>query len=100
MPTFIPKPIDHGKLYSMYGQITPLYTNNEGTAFSFSKSDRELLDGPEVATSIQTDFIELYNVIYVNEEMIWASGETDDIQSFNIKRFTPPYNQYIVMSIS
>ncbi|XP_052679729.1 uncharacterized protein LOC128160452 [Crassostrea angulata] len=87
LPTFIPKPIDHEKLYSLFGQITPLLsTDTEENVLSLNRpktSARELLDEPELVATIQTGHKFLRNVTCLNK--IWTSGETNDIKCFNIK---------------
>uniref|UniRef100_K1PTE1 Tripartite motif-containing protein 3 n=1 Tax=Magallana gigas TaxID=29159 RepID=K1PTE1_MAGGI len=88
LPTFIPKPIDREKLYSLFGQITPLSTATEGKVLSLNQhktSVRELLDEPEIVTTIQTGYEYLRNITCLNEDSIWTSGETNDIKCFNIK---------------
>uniref|UniRef100_A0A8W8LTI7 Tripartite motif-containing protein 3 n=1 Tax=Magallana gigas TaxID=29159 RepID=A0A8W8LTI7_MAGGI len=88
LPTFIPKPIDREKLYSLFGQITPLSTATEENVLSLNQpntSVRELLDEPELVATIQTGYENLRSVTCVNEDRIWTSGETNDIKCFNIK---------------
>ncbi|XP_052680146.1 uncharacterized protein LOC128160880 [Crassostrea angulata] len=58
LPTFIKKPIDHDKLYSLFGQINPLSTVTKDV-LSFTQSNtsvRELLDEPELVVTIQTGY--------------------------------------------
>nr|XP_019925335.2 uncharacterized protein LOC105334330 [Crassostrea gigas] len=88
LPKFIPKPIDHEKLYSLFGQITPLSTATEGRNLSLNQpttSVRELLDEPELVATIQTGHEKLRNVTCLNDGSIWTSGETNDIKCFNTK---------------
>uniref|UniRef100_A0A8W8LTG1 Tripartite motif-containing protein 3 n=1 Tax=Magallana gigas TaxID=29159 RepID=A0A8W8LTG1_MAGGI len=88
LPTFIPKPIDREKLYSLFGQITPLSTATEENVLSLNQpktSVRELLDEPELVTTIQTGHEKLRSVACLNEDRIWTSGMTNDIKYFNIK---------------
>uniref|UniRef100_K1PMW0 Tripartite motif-containing protein 3 n=1 Tax=Magallana gigas TaxID=29159 RepID=K1PMW0_MAGGI len=88
LPTFIPKPIDREKMYSLFGQITPLSTATEENVLSLNQpktSVRELLDEPELGTTIQTGYEGLRNVTSLNGDKIWTSGETNDIKCFNIK---------------
>uniref|UniRef100_K1QFJ7 Tripartite motif-containing protein 3 n=1 Tax=Magallana gigas TaxID=29159 RepID=K1QFJ7_MAGGI len=88
LPTFIPKPIDHEKLYSLFGQITPLSTATEENVLSLNQptiSVRELLDVPELIGAIQTGHEHLRSVACLNEDRIWTSGETNDIKCLNIK---------------
>ncbi|XP_052679637.1 uncharacterized protein LOC128160367 [Crassostrea angulata] len=88
LPTFIPKPIDREKLYSLVGQINPLSTDTEEEALSQNQpttSFRELLDEPELVATIQTGYKEPYNVTCLNDGSIWTSGKTKDIKCFNSK---------------
>ncbi|XP_052677680.1 uncharacterized protein LOC128158763 [Crassostrea angulata] len=88
LPKFIPKPIDREKLYSLFGQITPLSTATEENVLLFNQpttSVRELLDESELVTTIQTRHEKLRNVTCLNDGSIWTSGETNDIKCFNIK---------------
>ncbi|XP_065929372.1 uncharacterized protein [Magallana gigas] len=85
LPTFIPKPLDHKKLYNMFGQITPLSTATEQNVLSLNQpntSVKTLLDEPELVATIQTGY---QNVTYLNEDCVWTSGLTKDIKCFNIK---------------
>ncbi|XP_019925335.3 tripartite motif-containing protein 2-like [Magallana gigas] len=88
LPKFIPKPIDREKLYSLFGQITPLSTGTatEGKNLSLNQpttSVRELLNEPKIVATIQTGHKKLRNVTCLNDGRIWTSGETNDIKCFN-----------------
>nr|XP_034308279.1 uncharacterized protein LOC117680492 [Crassostrea gigas] len=88
LPTFIPKPIDREKLYSLFGQITPLSTATEENVLSLNQpttSVRELLNEPELVATIQTEHEKLRSVTSLNGDKIWTSGETNDIKCINIK---------------
>ncbi|XP_065929339.1 uncharacterized protein [Magallana gigas] len=88
LPTFIPKPLDHEKLYNLFGQITPLTTATEENVLSLNKpntSVRELLDEPELVATIQTGYENVYNVTYLNEDCVWTFESTKDIKCFNMK---------------
>nr|XP_034308260.1 uncharacterized protein LOC117683266 [Crassostrea gigas] len=88
LPIFIPKPIDCEKLYSLFGQITPLSTATEENVLSLNKpftSVRELLDEPKLVTTIQNFYKKLRSVTSLNGDKIWTCGETNDIKCFNIK---------------
>ncbi|XP_065940227.1 uncharacterized protein [Magallana gigas] len=87
MATFIPKPIEPRKLYSLFGQLTSLFTATEETALSQSQpksSVRELCDEPELVATINAGYYGLHKVICLNEERIWVRGLTGDIKCFNI----------------
>ncbi|XP_052679592.1 uncharacterized protein LOC128160329 [Crassostrea angulata] len=86
LPRFIPKPIDREKLYSLFGQIMPLSTATEKNNLLLNHpttSVRELLDEPQLVTTIQTGHEKLRNVTCLNDGSIWTSGETNDIKCFN-----------------
>nr|XP_034305015.1 uncharacterized protein LOC117682137 [Crassostrea gigas] len=88
LPTFIPKPIDHEKLYSLLRETTPLSTATEENVLSLNQpktSVKELLDEPDLITKIQTGYKTLSHVTCLNEDRIWTSGEINDIKCFNIK---------------
>nr|XP_034317784.1 uncharacterized protein LOC105323897 isoform X2 [Crassostrea gigas]XP_034317787.1 uncharacterized protein LOC105323897 isoform X2 [Crassostrea gigas]XP_034317789.1 uncharacterized protein LOC105323897 isoform X2 [Crassostrea gigas] len=88
LPTFIPKPLDHEKLYNMFGQITPLSTATEENVLSLiqpNTSVRVLLDEPELVATIQTGYENVTSVTYLNEDCVWTSGLTKDIKCFNMK---------------
>ncbi|XP_065929928.1 uncharacterized protein [Magallana gigas] len=88
LPTFIPKPLDHKKLYNMFGQITPLSTATEQNVLSLNQpntSVRELLDEPELVATIQTGYEKVTSVTYLNEDCVWTFGSTKDIKCFNMK---------------
>ncbi|XP_052679591.1 uncharacterized protein LOC128160328 [Crassostrea angulata] len=88
LPTFIPKPIDREKLYSLFGQITPLSTATEENVYSLIQSKtsvKEILDEPEIVATIQTGYEQLRSVTCLNDGSIWTSGKTNDIKCFNSK---------------
>nr|XP_034337378.1 uncharacterized protein LOC117680598 [Crassostrea gigas] len=88
MPTFIPKPIDRKKLFSMFGVITPLSTTKEENVLSPNQpnaSIRVLLDEPELVATLQTGYGYLRSVTYEKEDRIWTSGETRYIKCFNVE---------------
>eukprot|EP00105_Crassostrea_gigas_P034152 XP_019918300.1 PREDICTED: uncharacterized protein LOC105317259 [Crassostrea gigas] len=89
LPTFIPKPTDHEKLHSLFGQITPfISTATKNKVLSLNKpntSSRELLDEPELLVTIHTGYEHLCNITYQNEDRIWASGKINNIKCFNCK---------------
>ncbi|XP_065929426.1 tripartite motif-containing protein 2 isoform X2 [Magallana gigas] len=89
LPTFIPKPTDHEKLYSLFGHITPfISTATKNKVLLLNKpntSSREQLDEPELLVTIHTGYDELRNVTCQNEDRIWASGRINNIKCFNFK---------------
>ncbi|XP_065944971.1 uncharacterized protein [Magallana gigas] len=87
-PTFISKPIDHEKLYSLFGQITPFSTATEENNLSQNQpntSVKALLDEPELVATIQTGHDNVMGVSCLNGDKIWTSGLTNDIKCYNTK---------------
>eukprot|EP00105_Crassostrea_gigas_P036508 XP_019920656.1 PREDICTED: uncharacterized protein LOC109617977 [Crassostrea gigas] len=88
LPTFIPNPKDRGKLCSMFGQFTTLFTATVENPLSLNQpsiSVRELLDKSQLVTKIQTGYTNLRSVACLNDEQIWTSGLTNDIKCLNIR---------------
>nr|XP_034305030.1 uncharacterized protein LOC117682143 [Crassostrea gigas] len=89
LPTFIPKPIDHEKLNSLFGKLTPLSAAVEENVLSLNKTNASsgyLLDEPELVVTIETGYECLRSVTTcLNEDRIWTSGETNDIKCFNLQ---------------
>ncbi|XP_034305036.2 tripartite motif-containing protein 2-like [Magallana gigas] len=88
LPTFIPKPIDHEKLNSLFGKLTPLSAAVEENVLSLNKTNASsgyLLDEPELVVTIETGYECLRSVTCLNEDRIWTSGETNDIKCFNLQ---------------
>eukprot|EP00105_Crassostrea_gigas_P005046 XP_011418495.1 PREDICTED: uncharacterized protein LOC105321743 [Crassostrea gigas] len=91
LPNFISKPISREKLYSLFGQVTPLSTATEENDLSLNMlnqpytSVRELLDEPELVATIQTGYTDLRSVICLNEDKILTCTWTNNVKCFNIK---------------
>ncbi|XP_065937905.1 tripartite motif-containing protein 2-like [Magallana gigas] len=88
LPTFIQKPIDREKLFSLFGQITPLSTAIEENVLSQNQpntSVRELLDEPELVATMQTGNKKLLSVTCLDEDCLWTHGSTNEIKCFSIK---------------
>lgn len=86
----IEKPIDSEKLHNFLGQITPSSTATDEKVLSLNQpntSVTELLDEPELVTTIQTghSHSRSTSVACINEESIWTSGWTDQINCYNIE---------------
>lgn len=79
LPKFTPNPLDHTKLYSYLGRITPLYIAKERNILAL-----DLLDYPEIVATVETGNEKLRSVSCLNEEQIWTSGHPNDIECFNI----------------
>ncbi|XP_034309272.2 uncharacterized protein [Magallana gigas] len=88
LPTFIPKPLYHENLYSLFGQITPLSTATEESVLSLNEPNTSLsriLDEPELIATIHTGYEQLFDITYLNEDCVWTFGSSKDIKCFNIK---------------
>ena len=87
MPQFIPKQIERNELCSFIGRITPISTTLEERVFTAktpTPSVRELLDEPEVLSTIYTGIERLSSVSCLNEDQIWTSRENaSDMKCFN-----------------
>nr|XP_034305100.1 tripartite motif-containing protein 45-like [Crassostrea gigas] len=78
MPTFIPKPIDREKLYSLFGQIIPLSTATEENVSSLNQpktSVRELLNEPELFTTMKTGHEKLRSAC-LSDGSKWTNRKT------------------------
>lgn len=84
LPTFITKPIDGAKLYSLFGHLTPLATATEEDVLSLKQPVKELLDGPKIIATMQTGLEKLRSVVCQNEEQTWTSGLINGIKCFNM----------------
>ncbi|XP_062597951.1 uncharacterized protein LOC134259375 isoform X2 [Saccostrea cucullata] len=88
LPMFNPKPVDREQIYKLFGSLAPLSTTTEENGYKLKKpetSSRELLEEPELITSIDTGYEKLRNVTCLSEEEIWTSGNISDIKCFNIQ---------------
>lgn len=64
--------------------MTPLSTATKENVLSLNQQVKELLDEPELITTLQTGFKNLHSLAYQNEEQIWTSGLINDIKCFNM----------------
>ncbi|XP_065937919.1 uncharacterized protein [Magallana gigas] len=87
MPTFIPKSIDHEKLYSLFGQITAFSTSTEENVQSLNQPKalvKEMLREPVLVSTVQTGYDLPRSVTCGSEDKIWLSGFSNEIKCFNI----------------
>ncbi|XP_062602283.1 uncharacterized protein LOC134263953 [Saccostrea cucullata] len=88
LPVFSPKSKDAEHLYTLFGSLTELTTKTEENGYKLKKPEtpsRELLEEPELITTINTGYEKLYSVTCLSEEEIWTSGFVDDMKCFNIQ---------------
>ncbi|XP_052679900.1 uncharacterized protein LOC128160606 [Crassostrea angulata] len=89
LPTFIPKPIDHEKMYSLFGHFTLFSTDTKENTSSLNlqnTSVREILNEPELVVTLKTESYNNYprNVTCLRDDKIWANDETDNIHCYTI----------------
>ncbi|XP_065937738.1 uncharacterized protein [Magallana gigas] len=88
LPTFIPKQIDHERLYSSFGHLKPLSIDTKESTLSLNQHNtavRELLDEPELVVSIQTGKYRFpCSVTCLEDGKIWAGNWTDNINCFSL----------------
>eukprot|EP00105_Crassostrea_gigas_P019803 XP_011438414.1 PREDICTED: uncharacterized protein LOC105335965 [Crassostrea gigas] len=84
LPIFIPKPTEQKNMYKFFGEITPSTTTTVEYVLS-RKKPKKLLDAPEVVATIKTQYKKLRSVTCLNNGNLWTSGETNDINCYNIE---------------
>uniref|UniRef100_K1QSC9 Uncharacterized protein n=1 Tax=Magallana gigas TaxID=29159 RepID=K1QSC9_MAGGI len=88
LPKFIPKPIDHEKLYSFFGELTPFSTDTKENTSSLNlqnTSVRELRNKPKIIVTIKTGYFTFpRNVTCHRVDEIWASDEINNIHCYTI----------------
>ncbi|XP_062569349.1 tripartite motif-containing protein 55-like [Saccostrea cucullata] len=88
LPIFSPKTIDTEQHYKLFGSLIPLSTTTEENGYKLKKPEtpaRELLEEPELITTINTNYKELRSVACLSEEEIWTSGVDSDMKCLNIQ---------------
>ncbi|XP_062572288.1 tripartite motif-containing protein 3-like [Saccostrea cucullata] len=88
LPVFSPKAKDTEHLYTLFGSLTELTTKTEENGYKLKKPETptiELLEEPELITTINTGYGNLCSVACLSEEEIWTSGFVNDMKCFNIQ---------------
>ncbi|XP_062598394.1 tripartite motif-containing protein 2-like [Saccostrea cucullata] len=88
LPMFNPKPVDTEQMNKLFGSLAPLSTTTKENGYNLKKpetSSRELLEEPELITTIDTGYEKLRNVTCLSEEEILTSGKVSDIKCFNMQ---------------
>nr|XP_022297457.1 uncharacterized protein LOC111106881 [Crassostrea virginica] len=88
MPEFQQKQLKREELLILFGELIPLSTTLEERVFTakeLNTSVRELLDKPEVLSTIKTGHRSQRSVTCLNDDHIWTIGMTADIKCFNIQ---------------
>ncbi|XP_061193046.1 uncharacterized protein LOC133201264 [Saccostrea echinata] len=85
LPKFIPRKIQGEELSKLFGALSPSSLISEENRYSMKTSQKsqeaessppvkQLLDEPEIVTTIDTGYVYLYNVACLSDEEIWTSG--------------------------
>jgi hypothetical protein len=88
LSTFSPNTIDSEQLYKSLGSLIPVsFTTDENgyTLKGTETSPRELMEEPELVTTINTGFENLRNVTCLSEEEFWTSAKGSDMKCFNVQ---------------
>ncbi|XP_062580604.1 uncharacterized protein LOC134242518 [Saccostrea cucullata] len=85
LPTFIPITMGNEQSSKLFGTLIPLATTTieNGYKHSIKIIPRDLLDKPELITTINTEYEYLCCVTCFNDEEIWTSGVVSDITCFD-----------------
>ncbi|XP_061167921.1 uncharacterized protein LOC133176881 [Saccostrea echinata] len=88
LPMLSSKMIDTEQLYKLFGSLTLLSTTTEENGYKLKKpetSTRELLEEPELITTISTGYENLRSVICFSEKEIWTSAQVNEMKCFSIQ---------------
>ncbi|XP_055999600.1 uncharacterized protein LOC125655527 [Ostrea edulis] len=86
LPTF--SPIDHEQLYKSLGSLIPLSFTTDENGYTLKKAEtspKELMDEPELVTTINTGYENLRSVTCLSEEEFWISALLSDMKCFNVQ---------------
>ncbi|XP_056000367.1 uncharacterized protein LOC125656248 [Ostrea edulis] len=88
LPTFCPNTIDSEQLYKSLGSLIPLSFTTDENGYTLKKSEtsqKELMDEPELVTTIDTGYGDLSSVTCLSEEEFWTSAYVSDMKCFNVQ---------------
>jgi hypothetical protein len=88
LPTFSPHPIDSEQLYKSLGSLIPLsFTKDENgcTLKKTETSSKELMDEPELVSTINTGYKQPRSVSCLSDEEFWTSARISDMKCFNVQ---------------
>ncbi|XP_055999312.1 uncharacterized protein LOC125657097 [Ostrea edulis] len=89
LPTFNPNMIDSEQLYKSLGSLIPLSFTTDENGYTLKKSEtllKELMDEPELVTTINTGYEKLRSVTCLSEEEFWTSRSlVSDMKCFNVQ---------------
>ncbi|XP_048740234.2 tripartite motif-containing protein 2-like [Ostrea edulis] len=88
LPTFSPTTIDREQLYKSLGSLIPLSFTTDENGYTLKKAEtsyKELMDEPELVTTINTGYEKLRSVTCLSEEEFWTSRKVSDMKCFNVQ---------------
>ncbi|XP_056001564.1 uncharacterized protein LOC125654350 [Ostrea edulis] len=88
LPTFSPNTIDSEQLYKSLGSLIPLSFTTDENGYTLKKTEtspKELMEEPELVTTINTGYENLHSVTCLSEEEFWTSAEVSDMKWFNVQ---------------
>ncbi|XP_055999420.1 uncharacterized protein LOC125654337 [Ostrea edulis] len=88
LPTFSPNTIDSEQLYKSLGFLIPLSFTTDENGYTLKKAEtspKELMDEPELVTTINTGYKNLHSVACLSEEEFWISALLSDMKCFNVQ---------------
>ncbi|XP_062571887.1 tripartite motif-containing protein 2-like [Saccostrea cucullata] len=92
LPSFFPHQINTEQLNQMFGSLSSLSITTEEHGYTMKTSDtvscppvKQLLDEPELITTINTGYRELYSVTCLSDEEIWTRGNDKVMKLYNLQ---------------
>ncbi|XP_062591566.1 uncharacterized protein LOC134253067 [Saccostrea cucullata] len=92
LPSFSPHPINTEQFYQMFGSLSSLSITTKEDGYTMKTTEavsclpvKPLLDEPELITTINTGYRELYSVTCLSDEEIWTRGEDKIMKLYNLQ---------------
>ncbi|XP_061168968.1 E3 ubiquitin-protein ligase TRIM71-like [Saccostrea echinata] len=97
MPHFTPWNCEEGQFIKVFGKLTTLFITSDEHGYKMKTPQQSpeidssplfkyLLDKPETANLIKTEYGYLYNVVCRNDEKIWTSGNDREMKLFGVNK--------------
>ncbi|XP_062586494.1 uncharacterized protein LOC134248087 [Saccostrea cucullata] len=91
LPSYSPHQINTEQLHQMFGTLSALSITTEERGYTMKTPEavscppvKPLLDEPELITTIDTGYRELYSVTCLSDEEIWTCGEDKIMKLYNL----------------
>jgi streptogramin lyase len=88
LPTFTPSPIDGEQLYKSLGCLMPFSVKTDENGYPLKKTEgspRELMEEPELVTTVNTGYEHIRSITSLSEEEFWTSAEVGEMKCFNVE---------------